>query len=67
VPDPAYSQVSARAAMTFGNLNLALFAENIFDTHPQLNLSHQDSATILFEAETLRPRTIGITATYKTN
>jgi len=67
VPDPAYSQVSARAALTFGNLNLALFAQNIFDAHPQLNLSHQDSATILFEAETLRPRTIGLTATYKMN
>ncbi|HEY1710931.1 MAG TPA: TonB-dependent receptor [Rhizomicrobium sp.] len=65
VPDPAYSQVSLRAAMQFGNLNMALFANNLFNAHPQLDLNHQDQFTELFEAITLRPRTVGITATYK--
>jgi hypothetical protein len=65
VGEPETNVVQIRAGMTFGDFNVALFADNLFDAHPHLNLSHQDSDTILFEEQTLRPRTIGITATYR--
>jgi hypothetical protein len=39
--------------------------ENVLNAHPQLNLAHQDSGTALYTAESLRPRTTGITASYR--
>jgi hypothetical protein len=54
-----------RAGMTVEGVNLALFSDNLLNAHPQLNLNHQDSNTLLYEASTLRPRTIGLTAIYR--
>ena len=65
VPEPETNLVSARAGMTFDRAVVTVFADNLFNTHPRLNYGHQDSDTLLFEAETLRPRTIGISATYR--
>jgi outer membrane receptor protein involved in Fe transport len=65
VPDPAKNLFSARAGTTFSDIDLSIFVDNIFNAHPQLGLSHQDSDTILYEAYTLRPRTMGVTATYR--
>jgi outer membrane receptor protein involved in Fe transport len=62
VPDPATNFVSLRAGVTVKTLDLALFMDNVFNSHPQLNLNHQDSGTLLYEATTFRPRTIGISA-----
>jgi hypothetical protein len=45
--------------------DFALFANNIYNAHPQLNLQHEDAQTLLYEAETLRPRTIGLAADYR--
>ena len=38
-PDPATNQVSLRAGLTLGALDVALFAENLFNAHPQLVFS----------------------------
>ena len=62
VPDPATHQVSARAGLTFGKWDVAVFANNLLNSHPQLSLQHQDSDTVLYEATTLRPRTVGLSA-----
>jgi outer membrane receptor protein involved in Fe transport len=64
-PDPATNQVSARAGINFANWDLAIFVENLFNAHPQLDLNHQDQFTVLYEATTFRPRTIGLAASYK--
>jgi iron complex outermembrane recepter protein len=64
-PEPEINNLTLRAGMTFGDTDISVFADNVLDAHPQLDLSHQDSNTALFEASTLRPRTIGITATYR--
>ncbi|MDR3507832.1 MAG: TonB-dependent receptor [Caulobacteraceae bacterium] len=64
VPDPATHQVSARAGVSLDSWDLAIFAENLLDAHPQLNRSNEDPGTVLFEATTFRPRTIGISASY---
>jgi outer membrane receptor protein involved in Fe transport len=64
-PEPATNVVKVRAGSTIRNVNLALFVDNLFNAHPQLGLNHQDSDTLLYEATTLRPRTFGLTATYR--
>jgi hypothetical protein len=65
VPNPQKNIVRLRGEATFGNTSVALFVDNLFNSHPQLDLSHQDSNTLLFEATALRPRTVGITVTYR--
>ncbi len=51
--------------MTIKNINFALFMDNVLNANPELGLNHQDSDTLLYEASTLRPRTFGLTATYR--
>jgi outer membrane receptor protein involved in Fe transport len=64
-PNPAVNQVSARTGITIQRWDFALFCNNLFNAHPQLDLQHEDAATALYEAETLRPRTVGMAANYK--
>jgi outer membrane receptor protein involved in Fe transport len=64
-PDPATSLVSLRTGITLSSWEFNLFMDNVFNAHPQLNLAHQDYNTLLYTAESFRPRTTGITATYK--
>ena len=63
--DPPTNQVSLRAGMQFGDINMALFVNNLLNSHPQLGLNHQDQFTLLYEAHTLTPRTVGVTAIYR--
>lgn len=65
VPDQATNQLSLRAGMSLAKWDIAVFANNVLNSHPQLNLQHQDSSTLLYEASTLRPLTIGIAATVR--
>ncbi len=64
-PDPATSLVSLRTGITLDKWEFNLFMDNVFNAHPQLNLAHQDEFTLLYTAETFRPRTTGITASYR--
>ena len=65
VPDPATNQVTLRGGLNFGPWDLALYCNNLLNAHPQLNLQHQDEFTLLYEAQTFRPRTIGLSANVK--
>ena len=65
VPDPSYYQLNLRAGVTVKSVDLAIYANNITNSHPQLGLTHEDNETLLFEASTLRPLTIGVAATLK--
>ena len=65
VGQPETNVVTLRAGTTLGNFNVSVFADNLLNAHPQLDLAHQDQYTLLYEATTLRPRTIGVTATYR--
>jgi outer membrane receptor protein involved in Fe transport len=64
-PNPPVNQLSAKAGVTMNRWDFAVFANNIADAHPLLNYQHEDSATLLYEGETLRPRTIGMAASYR--
>ena len=65
VPDPPTYELSARAGLTMGHWDLALYAQNLLNAHPRLGLTHQDQYTLLYEATTLRPLTVGVAATFK--
>jgi iron complex outermembrane receptor protein len=65
VPNPATNLVSARLGVNVTRWDLAVFVDNLLDSHPQLNLTHEDSDTPLYEATTFRPRTVGLSANYK--
>jgi outer membrane receptor protein involved in Fe transport len=65
VADPATNLVSARAGVTLDTFDVALFMNNVLNAHPRLDLNHQDSSTLLYEASTFRPRTTGLTVTYR--
>jgi len=65
VPDPATNQVSVRTGVTVKKWDFEFYIENLTDSHPQLDLQHEDNTTALFEAKTLRPRTFGLAASYR--
>ena len=55
--------------MRFGlrnaGLDASLFVNNLLDKAPLLSQSHDTSTSTLFYYSTLRPRTIGLTLTYR--
>jgi outer membrane receptor protein involved in Fe transport len=65
VPEPQTNMLKMRAGTTVKDINFALFMDNVLNSHPVLGLNHQDDATLLYEASTFRPRTFGLTATYR--
>ncbi len=64
-PEPATNLFALRAGATLKSVNFVVFMDNLFNAHPTLDLNHQDNHTKLFEASTFRPRTFGLTATYR--
>ena len=61
----ALTDARLRAGIRLGALDLSLFVNNLFDTHPFLSYSAEDKYSILYEATILRPRTFGLTATIR--
>ena len=64
LPNPATNFLSARASVNLGSYNLALFMDNVLNAHPQLGYGHE-ARGLLYQANTVRPRTTGVTATYR--
>ena len=75
---PANTFVSLRAGQEFNGWNISGFIDNLFDTHTVTNYNYQGVdgfgpttaggapvATALYRYLTYRPRTFGVTATYR--
>ena len=70
---PSTSFTSARAGMKFGNWNISAFCDNLFDAHPVVNYAQTQvdgfnpsgPPTPQENDFTFRPRTFGVTATFK--
>jgi outer membrane receptor protein involved in Fe transport len=62
-----------RAGSTFAGWNISAFVDNLFDAHPTTNFNYQavdgfgpqPAATPLYRNFTFRPRTVGLTFTYR--
>ena len=61
---PATNFLSLRAGVAFDSFNISLFVDNVLNSRPQVTYTHEDRDTVLFQASTFRPLTIGITGTY---
>jgi outer membrane receptor protein involved in Fe transport len=65
-PDAAYAVVNSRLGVRIAGVDVSLFVNNLFDANPLLGLQHSlffDPQE--FKASALRPRTYGITLTYR--
>ena len=60
--NPATNQLNARATVVFGDLELAVFAQNLTNARPILFQYRDTNTTTLFTANTFTPRTIGLSA-----
>ncbi|MCJ2185827.1 TonB-dependent receptor [Novosphingobium beihaiensis] len=66
VPRPATNLVNLRAGAEIANgTNVSLFVDNLFDTAPRLTRQHYLPDALYITNTSLRPRTIGLTLTYR--
>jgi len=63
---PAQSFTSLRGGLTWSGWDVSLFAQNLFNTFPRLGGAQEVFAPYsLYTAYSYRPRTVGVTATYR--
>jgi hypothetical protein len=63
--NPAYNQINARFGLTHSAIDFALFVNNVSNSRPALYRYNDSVTSTLFTDTTLRPRTIGLMATYR--
>ena len=57
--------LGARLGMRWGEFDLSLYGRNLLNKTPLLGRGHDGVGDPLYFATTVRPRTIGITGTYR--
>ena len=62
---PVMNDLSLKLGTNLGPVNAALYINNATNQHPVLGVQHAVVGDPLFLATTVRPRTIGITASYR--
>jgi hypothetical protein len=63
---PSQSFASIRAGVRAGGVDVSLFVQNLTDSHPKASVTtNGPMGTSLYRVYTWRPRTVGITATYR--
>jgi len=65
---PATKNLQLRAGLRFNGFDVSLFADNLLDEHPLLFKSRDiadDNTNQLYFGRGVRPRTFGVTATYR--
>jgi outer membrane receptor protein involved in Fe transport len=65
VADPAVRLLNARIGTQFAGFDVSLFARNLLNDTPPLGLNHDAVGDPLYYGVTVRPRTVGITLTYR--
>ena len=62
---PQTNFLSVRAGIKFESWDLAVFADNVANSHPELTREHADRYTPIYNLTTFRPLTIGVTGIYR--
>ncbi|MDY6947688.1 MAG: TonB-dependent receptor [Pseudomonadota bacterium] len=62
---PATSVLDLRAGLRFGDMDVSLFVNNALNDNPLLSIGHDDAGSGFYRSTTYRPRTVGITATFR--
>ncbi|MFW2851920.1 TonB-dependent receptor [Sphingomonas sp. TX0543] len=65
VYNPATNQVNGRATIAMGDLEFAIFVQNLTNSRPLLFQYRDSTATTLFTANTFTPRTIGASIDFR--
>jgi outer membrane receptor protein involved in Fe transport len=71
VSDPTYTglpetkTLALRAGLRFSGFDLSVYGQNLTNSHPVLSHTRDTEFSDLFYEHTLRPRTVGITVTYR--
>jgi len=66
LPDPATNLLNVRADLERDGFDVALFCNNVLDSQPTLLRRNKgDDSSTLFYATTFRPRTVGVSASWK--
>jgi len=65
VPDPSTNLVNLRAGLRWAHCDVALFVNNALDAQPTIQRTSGISGSPVFFATTLRPRTVGLSATLR--
>lgn len=63
-PDQAYTAVNLRAGVLIGNADVSVFVNNVTNAAPVLGSTAQIGG-LVYTASTIRPRTVGITASWR--
>ena len=63
--NPSTNVLNARVGMVWSSVDVSLFFDNALNRHSALDRFQDGPAGVLFTDSTLRPRTIGVTATHK--
>ena len=61
---PTTRSLAGRAGLRFNGFDISLFGNNLTNSHPLLYRSHDLVSSPLYFDYSVRPRTIGVTATY---
>jgi iron complex outermembrane receptor protein len=64
-PNPVTNTANVRAGVRFSGIDLSAFANNVTNAHPAMNRIRSRLNVPVFTENTLRPRSIGITAEYR--
>jgi outer membrane receptor protein involved in Fe transport len=62
---PATGNLDLRAGLRFDNVEVSVFADNLTNEHPRLARYEDTPPANFFRGSTFRPRTIGITGSYR--
>lgn len=66
IPRPAAtSNLDLRAGLRIRDFDLSIFASNVLNNHPELARFHDVPGTTAFRAVSTRPRTIGLTVSFR--
>lgn len=63
-PDPPTHVFNARLGIMLAKLDLSVYADNLFNSHPELSAFEFSATSRLITYQTFRPRTVGLTARY---
>ena len=62
---PGFSTLGVRAGLRWSGIDMSLYGQNLTNAHPLLVESRDTTASPLYFARSLRPLTIGVTASYR--
>jgi len=65
IPDPGYMQTNLRVGMAWDRFDVSLFVQNLTNEAPMLSYGHTNSTNPVYTANTIQPRTVGVTLVYR--